>query len=105
MGKSENGLGMLDCLMYLRQMDKQAGLFTTILLLPDGSPIAPHVTFNLLSVHNRAAVLEGKGVMTVYDGWPARQHKTFYGALFRAILEHDKALSSAFWDQVDAQEG
>lgn len=105
MGKSENGPGMLDCLMYLRQVDSQAGLFTTILLLPDGSPIAPHVTFNLLSVHGRGEVLEGKGVMTIYDGWPAPQHRTFTGALYRAIVEHDKALSQASWDGATIVEG
>lgn len=99
MGKSVCGPAMLDCLMYLRQMDDQGGWFTTVLLLPDGSVASPHVTFNILSVRSRPEILEGKGVMTIYDGYPAREHTTFNGAFYRAIVEHDKMLSSVAFDE------
>lgn len=100
MGKLASGPDMLDCLMYLAQLDKQAGLFSTILLLPDGSVIAPHVTFNILSTHTRGELLSGQGFMTIYDGFPAQQHRTFEGALYRAIMEHDKAWSATQWDLI-----
>jgi hypothetical protein len=92
-GKSAYGPDMRDCLAYLLQMDKQGGWFTTVLLLPGGSATAPSVTFNLMSVRQEAEVPEGIGVMTVYDGFPSREHSTFSGAFYRAVVEHDKRLS------------
>jgi len=92
-GKSDRGPDMRDCISYLLEMDRQGGWFTTILLLPGGSRIAPRVTFNLLSVKQHGELPEAAGIMTVYDGYPSREHSTFSGAFYRAIVEHDKRLS------------
>lgn len=105
MGKSESGPGMLDCLSYLAQMDAQAGCYTTILLLPGGSSLAPSVTINMLSVDNAGIISEGWGVGTTYDGFPSRDHRTFGGALYRAIIEHDKVLSARAFQEVLIKEG
>ena len=93
MGKRVSGPDTRDCLTYLLQMDKQGGWFTTILLMPGGSPDAPRVTFNLMSVKQGPNLAEPAGIMTVYDGYPSRDHATFSGAFYRAIVEHDKRLS------------
>lgn len=94
MGKSGNGPGMLDCLSYLAQMDSQAGVYTTILLLPGGSSLVPRCIINLLSVENRPCLGAPNSIATSYDGYPSREHATFGGALYRAIVEHDKVLSA-----------
>jgi len=94
MGKQGNGPGMLDCLTYLAQMDRQAGCFTTILLLPGGSANAPRCIINLLSVPNDGGEFERPAIATSYDGYPSKDHATFMGALYRAIIEHDKVLSA-----------
>jgi len=93
-GKSENGPGMLDCLTYLAQVDRQARCFTTILLLPGGSANAPRCIINLLSVPNDGGEFERTAIATSYEGYPSREHRTFGGALYRAIIEHDKVLSA-----------
>jgi len=94
MGKPVSGPGMLDCLTYLAQMDVQGKCFTTILLLPGGSALAPRCIINLLSVPNDGSVGESQAIATSYDGYPSREHATFGGALYRAIIEHDKVLSA-----------
>jgi len=94
MGKWQHGPGMLDCLVYLAQMDEQGDWFTTIVLIPTGSPNAPHVTFNLLSSKSKQVVLDKPGIITVYDGYPSREHSTFNAAFYRALVEHDTRLSS-----------
>jgi len=93
MGKLVTGPDMRDCISYILEMDRQGGWFTTILLLPGGSRTAPRVTFNLLSVKQHGELPEAAGIMTVYDGFPSREHSTFSGAFYRAIVEHDKRLS------------
>jgi hypothetical protein len=85
---------MLDCLSYLAQMDSQAGCYTTILLLPGGSSLAPGCIINLLSVEKDGGAFSGVSIATSYDGYPSREHATFGGALYRAIVEHDKVLSA-----------
>lgn len=100
MGKSGNGPGIQDCLSYLAQMDEQAGCYTTILLLPGGSALAPTVTINLLSVGNEAGGWDDTMVSTTYDGFPSREHASFGGAFYRAIVEHDKVLSARVWREV-----
>jgi len=93
MGKSVSGPDMRDCISYILEIDRQGGWFTTVLLLPGGSRIAPRVTFNLLSVRQQGELPEAAGIMTVYDGFPSREHTSFSGAFYRAIVEHDKRLS------------
>lgn len=93
MGKSSNGPDMMDNLMYLAQMDKQGGWFTSVLMLPDGSVNAPHVTFSLLSSKRSQPKFGEPGTLTVYDGYPSKEHRTFNGAFYRALIEHDRTLS------------
>jgi len=93
-GKFTNGPEMTDNLVYLAQMDQQGGWFTSILLIPTGSPNAPHVIFNLLSSKTAHPKLDCPGILTVYDGFPSREHATFNGAFYRALIEHDMRLSS-----------
>jgi len=100
MGKWGSGPGMQDCLSYLAQMDAEAGCYTTILLLPGGSSLAPSCIINLLSVDNGGGAW-GVGCMaTTYDGFPSREHATFGGALYRAIVEHDKVVSARQYQEV-----
>jgi len=105
MGKWGSGPGMLDCLSYLAQMDAQAGCYTTILLLPGGSTTAPSCIINLLSVGKEGGTWGENGVCTTYDGYPSREHATFGGALYRAIIEHDKVLSARELQTVLGLEG
>ncbi len=94
MGKSERGPGMQNCLSYLAQMDSDQQLYTTVLLLPGGSVNAPSVTINLLSVSNGVSLEGSAAVSTSYGPYPSRDHATFEGALYRAIIEHDKVISA-----------
>jgi len=100
MGKSGSGPGIRDCLSYLAQMDAGAKCYTTILLLPGGSSLAPTFTINLLSVDQEAGAFGERAVATSYDGFPSREHATFGGALYRAIIEHDKVLSAMLLQEV-----
>jgi hypothetical protein len=94
MGKQGTGPGMLDCLSYLAQMDGQAGCYSTILLLPGGSSLAPRCIINILSVDHEGGAFGSGAVATSYDGYPSKEHATFGGALYRAIVEHDKVVSA-----------
>lgn len=94
MGKQGSGPGIQDCLTYLAQMDAQAGCYTTILLLPGGSSLAPSCIINLLSVDGEGGDWGAAAIATSYDGYPSREHATFGGALYRAVVEHDKVLSA-----------
>jgi len=94
MGKWQNGPDMTDILIYLAQMDQQGGWFSSVLLMPTGSPAAPHVIFNVMSTKSKAPTLEGSGILTVYDGWPSKEHASFSGAFYRCLIEHDTRLSS-----------
>jgi len=94
MGKWQHGPDMTDCLVYLAQMDQQGGWFTSILLMPTGSPNAPHVIFNLLSTKTAHPMLDRPGILTAYDGFPSKEHATFNAAFYRALVEHDTRLSS-----------
>ncbi len=105
MGKSGSGPGIQDCLSYLAQMDAQAGCYTTILLLPGGSSLAPSCIINLLSVDNGGGEWGQTAVSSTYDGYPSREHATFGGALYRAIIEHDKVLSARAFQEILIKEG
>lgn len=94
MGKSVHGPDMLDCLQYWRQMDDQAGIRTTMLLMLSGSGAAPFVIFNLLSTAQEPDTLNEVGWVSAYAGYPSREHGTFNGAFYRALIEHDKYMSS-----------
>lgn len=83
---------MLDCLLYLAQLNRVGGLFTTIVLLPSGSLASPHIVFCLLSTHQQAKPGTGRGTSTMYDGWPSGDHETFEAAFYAALHEHDKRL-------------
>lgn len=96
---------MLDCLTYLAHMDADSGCYTTILLLPGGSAIAPSCTISLISVPNDGTLEGGWGVGTSYDAYPSREHATFMGALYRAIIEQDKAISAREFQQLLVAEG
>jgi hypothetical protein len=91
-GKWGNGPAIADCLAYLARLDREGGLFTTILLLPDGSLHSPHVTFCIMSVHKQTSIGTSSGVCTMYSGYPSSEHSTFEGAFLRALMEHDKRL-------------
>ena len=97
MGKSEHGPDMQDCLSYLYQMDHQGGYYTSVLLMPNGSLTAPSIVFNVLSSKIKHPTLGAPGILTVYDGYPSRAHTTFNGAFYRALVEHDKQLSQAYF--------
>lgn len=80
--------------MYLHQMDRNEGLHTTVMIMPIGTPTAPHCIICVFSSHMQASATGGKVVATVYDGFPSTEHTTFGGAFYRALVEHDKALSN-----------
>jgi len=105
MGKSEHGPGMRNCLTYLAQMDRDQDLYTTILLLPGGSVNAPNVTINLLSMSNLVGMEGSPAISTSYGPYPSRDHATFEGALYRAVVEHDKVVSSREMQAVLKLEG
>lgn len=92
MGRSGRSLDMLDCLLYLNTLDRTAGSYTTIVLLPSGSLKSPHVVFCLLTVHKQAKLGETSAVSTMFDGWPSTDYETFESAFFAAIAEHDKGM-------------
>jgi len=94
MGKSTNGPEMQDILTYLHQMDKQNNTTTTILVIPDGTVIAPSCTISLLSVLNGELPTVSVEVRTTVVRYPHRDSKTFEGALYRAVIEHDKHVSA-----------
>lgn len=95
MGKSANGPDALDCAAYVQTMDRTSRTITTVLVTFDGSGCAPAVTLHLLSVAGDQ--LPGLKSMAVSSSfrYPCRESKTFEGALFRAIVEHEKVLSEA----------
>lgn len=102
MGKSESGPDMRDCLMYLRQVEKAHDVDITVLLVPDGSEIAPHVTLSVLATRKGRSPWEAGDGWCSNLGWPNRENKTFEGALFRALAEHDAHLErSGFLSSIE----
>lgn len=97
LGRWASGPDIRDCLTFLHIMDNQGGLFTTVMILPDGSLRAPHCMISILSVHKQARIGHGKGAATMYDGFPCREHTTFEGSLYAALLEHDRTLNDGSW--------
>lgn len=95
MGKSANGPDMQDCLMYLHSMDEQAKLDTTILITPQCTATAWSCTISLLSCQRGVVPGEEMTVLHTQVQYPDRNSATFGGALYRAIVEHDKQLSAA----------
>jgi hypothetical protein len=89
---------MQDCLTYLHQMDAQLKARTTILLVPDGTSIAPSCTISLLTCFNLDCIEDHIAVGSTTVSYPNRDTATFEGALLRAVYDHDRHLSEAQMD-------
>lgn len=98
MGKFTNGPDMQDCLAYLLQMDAQSKLTTTILLIPVGSATEQSCIISVLSCPAQASLEQELEVFRSTYQYPNRDTRTFEAAVYRAIVEHDKFISSeTFW--------
>jgi hypothetical protein len=93
MGKSEHGPDMLDCLAYLHTIQQVGKLFTTVLLLPDGSPTAPKCTISVLSARDDRKPWENAYCIATSLSWPNKNHRLFEAALLRALYDHDAQLT------------
>lgn len=99
MGKSDSGPDMLDCLTYLHQMDAQGKCFTTVAIVPDGSTLAPSCILSACTTPLVPGYWGEPGAVLTSLAWPNRECKTFPGALYRLIVDHDKMVSSTAADR------
>ena len=98
LGKHTNGPDVQDCLTYLLQVDAQHHMGTTILLIPLGSATEQSCIISLLSAPADTSLEQDLEVFRTAYTYPNRDTTTFGGALYRAIVEHDKYISSVlFW--------
>lgn len=93
MGKSENGPDMLDCLMFLHQLQQTYECNTSLLIVASGSSIAPSASISLLSVPKNVPPWHATAGATSSLTWPHRECKTFTAALYRLLIEHDSHLT------------
>ena len=89
MGKSESGPDMRDCATYLDEMQMQQDCNTTLLITLDGSGVGVFWRVHVLSNSDELDGLEPVWSVATQLRWPNRENKTFEGALFRALAEHD----------------
>lgn len=100
MGKSSNGPEPMDSFIYLKTVDREAKCTSTILLIPDGSVGSSTVTINILSISDEATPDGPSWAVSTSVRWPNRESRTFEGALFRAVVDHDKHLSQRHWNKL-----
>jgi len=92
-GKSEYGPDMWDCSLYVKEMQDQQNCSTSLLLELDGSSENPRWRVGVLSTsRNLVDLVPEWSVATVFY-FPGRGSKTFEGALFRAVAQHDGEIS------------
>lgn len=100
MGKSEAGPDMLDCMAYLREIERQTGKRITVLLEPDGFGPGPRWSITLLATSAvQVEIAEGRG-LAVAGRWPHRQHRTFAGALLALLALLDGEIGKAMFQEV-----
>lgn len=100
MGKSESGPDMRDCATYLAEMQEQQNCSTSILAELAGSRAGVHWRVHVLSCSNTLAMTEPEWSVSTSLIWPNRENKTFEGALFRALAEHDAHISKAAFQRI-----
>lgn len=93
MGKSESGPDMRDCATYLDEMQTQQNCCTSILMELAGSRVGVHWRVNVLSLSRNLLLDQPEWSVASSLLWPNRENRTFEGALFRALAEHDAQIS------------
>lgn len=99
-GKSERGPDLLDCAMYVGEMQRQQNCCTTMLVEFVGSDVVSQLRVSIVTV-SRELTTEGPvwSVATSFV-WPGRRHRTFEGALFSAIAQHDAEIGRHAFQQI-----
>lgn len=100
MGKSESGPDMRSCATYLTEMERSQNCSTTILLDVAGFSVGAHWLLHILSVKVGSVESPDQWSVATAMRWPNRENKTFEGALFRALAEHDAAISQAAFQEL-----
>lgn len=93
MGKLESGPDMLDCLMFLHQVESTHECSTSILIVSGGTIIAPVAYMTVLSVPLAAPPWQASAGTGCNLRWPSMTHKTFEGAFYALLCEHDYQLT------------
>jgi hypothetical protein len=91
---------MQDCATYLDEMTRQQNCSTSILMELAGSRVGVHWRVHVLSCSRNLALTEPEWTVATSLLWPNRENKTFEGALFRALAEHDAHISRAAFQRI-----
>lgn len=94
MGKSEVGPDMQDCSVMWSEIQKAQECSTTILMELAGCLGGSHLRVHVLSVSRTCMPWEAEWCVASTLIWPNRENKTFEGALFRALIEHDAVIDA-----------
>lgn len=100
MGKRMSGPDIADSVLYLKAVDRAARCKSDVLLTLAGSSDCVSVVINICSLSDDATLEGPRWVLSTSLSWPNRECATFEGALFRAVVDHDKELSRRHFQEI-----
>lgn len=99
MGKSENGPGMLDCAMYLEEIQKNTDSRISVLLEADGAFVGSRICYAVVATSKTLTVDGPSWSCSVTGRWPCTKHKSFEACLFWALGGIDAEIARQHFQQ------